>query len=141
MPSLSSRLPRPTAVLDALTYALTISAITLIGSFVLSVLTGGGAARANIFLFFTGWGLMAYATVRLWPSKKAQDANDDSGTESSLPSDHESRLQGYVRKLPPVRWVRLPPPAERIPLRAQLFLGSICVLALSYLLETVFNVM
>lgn len=131
------------AIVDLVTYALVLTSLSLAISLLLSVATGGDAVRAKIFLFIIGWAMVGYATVLLWPSRPPIDGDEEeeSGEKGpSLPAEEASRFQGIVRKMPPVRWIQLPPPHDRIPLRSQLFFGGVCILATSYLMETVFNV-
>lgn len=131
------------ALVDLFTYALVLTSVSLAISLFVSVATGGGAVRAKIFLFVIGWAVVGYATVLLWPSRPPIDGDDEEealANGSSLPAEEASRFQGIVRKTPPVRWIQLPPPQDRIPLRSQLFFGGLCILATSYLMETVFNV-
>lgn len=126
------------AIVDAFTYALVLTTIAVIGSGVASIATGGGAVRANLFLFLTGWGLMGYATFRLWPTSPADEEAD--AEMPALQVDHQTRFQRIVRATPPVRWVRLPPPEDRIPLPVQLFVGSVVILVTSFLIEAVLRV-
>lgn len=130
------------AFLDLLTYALVLTSLSLLISVFLGVATGGGIVRAKTFMFVIGWVMVGYATVLLWPSPPPIDDEDEEPTAQgqSLPAEEASRFQGIVRQVPPVRWITLPPPQERIPLRSQLFVGGLCILAASYLMETVWNV-
>lgn len=131
------------ALVDLFTYALVLTSVSLAISLFLGVATGGGAVRAKVFLFVIGWVMVGYATVLLWPSRPPIDGDDEEGARekgSSLPARDASRFQGIVRKTPPARWIQLPPPQHRIPLRSQLFFGGLCILATSYVMETVFNV-
>lgn len=126
------------AVLDALTYAGLVTVVAIQVALVLGVATGGGLAGANVFLFVIGWAIMAYSTVRLWPTS-VEDV-EESPERPSLAKTNRTRFQRVARALPPNRWLPLPPPEVRIPLPAQLFLGSLLVLLTSYLLEATFGV-
>ncbi|SER67423.1 DUF7555 family protein [Natrinema salaciae] len=128
--------------LDAITYAIAVAVLTGVGALVLGVATGGGIVRAKYLLFVAGWVLLAYATVRLWPTSP-----DDVGTPptrgvtESIPATNDStRFQAFVRTLPPLRWVRPPPSEKRVTPPGKLLLGSLLVLLLSFLMETVFGV-
>lgn len=131
--------------LDALTYALAVTAVVTVASVVLGVATGGGLVRAKVLLFLIGFGLMGYATFRLWPSSPA-DVEDRGGGRgglagiSTVETPDETRFQRFVRALPPLRWVPVPSPDARLAPATKLFLGSLFVLATSYLMETVFGV-
>lgn len=128
------------AMVDLFTYVVVLTGVALVISLVLSVATGGAAVRAKAFLFVIGWVLMAYATVLLWPSQPPTPGEKPADESQALPAEEASRFQGIVRSLPPVRWIELPPPHHRISLATQLFIGSVCILLTSYLMETVFNV-
>lgn len=127
---------------DALIYALTVAGLTGIGALILGVATGGGLVRAKLLLFVIGWVLLAYAVVRLWPTSP-----DDVGTPldgrygESLPESHDTtRFQAFVRTLPPVRWIRPPPPEKRVTVPGKLLFGGLLILLLSFLMEAVFRV-
>lgn len=128
--------------LDAITYALAVTGLTGIGALLLGVATGGGVVRAKHLLFVSGWLLLAYATVRLWPTSPddAGPSPNRRGSESVPTSRDSTRFQAVVRALPPRRWVRPPPPEKRITPPGKLLLGSLLVLLLSFLMETVFGV-
>jgi len=125
------------AWIDVLWYSVVVTLLAIVSTFVISILTGGGAVRANLFLFILGWLLLAYATIRLWPSSPS-DVREDNA--DSLPQVHETRLQAVVRRVGPVRWTQLPPPQERVSAQMQLFVASVCILLASFILETVFGV-
>ncbi|MFC6764000.1 DUF7555 family protein [Natrinema soli] len=127
---------------DALAYGLTMAVLTGIGALTLGIATGGGLVRAKVLLFAIGWVLLAYAVVRLWPTTP-----DDVGTPpdgqygESLPETHDlTRFQAFVRTLPPVRWVRAPPPEKRVTVPGKLLFGGLLILLLSFLMEAVFGV-
>lgn len=150
---------------DALTYALALTAIVGVGCFALGFATGGGAVRAKVLLFVAGWLLLAYATVRLWPSSPAEV---DSGSGSRLGSESgpgsgsgpearsatatrphgsavgermpSTRFQTFVQSLPPVRWVQPPAPEHRLTPPGKVLVSSLLILLLSFLLEAVFGV-
>lgn len=125
------------AWIDALWYSIVVTVLAIIGTFVGSVLTGGGAVRANLFLFLIGWILLAYATIRLWPSSPSDVEGENA---DSLPKVHETRLQAIVRKFGPVRWTQLPPPQQRISAQMQLFIASVFILLASFILEALLGV-
>lgn len=128
---------------EGLTYAAVLTMVVILTAFSISIMTGGGAARANLIIFVIGWTLLGYATFRLWPSKPGGE--DDSGEESedvdpSRTVGATSRFQDIVHATPPLRWMELPAESYRLSLPAQLFLGSCCVLLTSFLLEALFKV-
>lgn len=134
-------------VLDALTYAAVVALVATVVSLVLGVATGGGVVRGKRVLFVLGFGLMTYATVRLWPTS-VEDVTDGPGDDaaavaSTVPrgTDEGTRFQRLVAALPPVRWVSLPSPDDRLSPAGKLFLGSVLALLVSFAMEVGFGVM
>lgn len=144
---------------DALTYAFALTAIVGVGCFALGFATGGGAVRAKELLFVAGWLLLAYATVRLWPSSPEEvDSGSGSSFEPGSGPDGRSttasrphgsavgermpstRFQTFVQSLPPIRWVQPPAPEHRLTPPGKVLVSSLLILLLSFLLETVFGV-
>ncbi|MFC7215594.1 hypothetical protein ACFQO4_16080 [Saliphagus sp. GCM10025334] len=131
-------------VVDTLTYALVVATVATVVALTVGIATGGGFVRGKFVLFLLGFILMAYSTIRLWPSSPAA-AGDESTEQSDLPMDiekgtHRTPFQTFVSAVPPLRWVRLPPPDVRLSPPMKLFVSSLCVLAVSYLMETWFGV-
>lgn len=130
--------------IDALTYAAAVAAVVTTSAIVLGLVTGGGLSQAKFVLFLTGFLLFGYATVRLWP--RSPDDLDDGAELSGVSGDSipetadETRFQAFVQRLPPVRWLASPPPEARMRPPGKLLLGSLVVLLVSYLLETVFGI-
>ncbi|WP_162989770.1 DUF7555 family protein [Natronorubrum halophilum] len=123
---------------DALTYALAIAVLVTVVAMVAGIATGGGAVRGNVFLFVVGWILLAYTTVRLWPTSPEDVEPTSRRRVSDSISDREpsTRFQRLVRALPPARWVRAPTPEHRMTAPGKLLLGSLLILLVSFLLET-----
>jgi len=138
MDSLQRRLRRHALVwLDVLAYVLTVAAVATVVAFVVGIATGGGFLRGKALLFVMGWGVIAYATIRLWPTSP-EDLDD---TGRSVPGDvASSRLQRLARALPPVRWIEQPAVDDRVSPEGKLFLAGCGVLVTSFLLETQFGV-
>lgn len=143
--SIGSRVPVATrVVVDAATYVVAVAAVATALALVVALVTGGGFVRAKALLFLGGFVLMAYATVQLWPSSPA-DLETESGlvaeTGRSIPGPSEAtRFQAAVRRLPPLRWIRLPSPEQRLAPAAKLFWSSVAVLLVSFAMEVVFGV-
>ncbi|QSW98036.1 DUF7555 family protein [Haloterrigena alkaliphila] len=129
--------------LDALTYAVALAFVVAVGAIVLGVATGGGLVRAKYALFFAGFLLMGYASVRLWPRSPADlertTARGVAGGSIPETAD-ETRFQRLVRATPPIRWVDGPDPEKRMTPPGKLFLGSLLVLLVSYLMESFFGI-
>lgn len=119
--------------IDAFSYALVVVCLVFVGTTVLAVATGGGFVRTKLFLFLTGWLLLSYTTIRLWPTEPG-----DTVEESTVaPEPDPTRFQTLVRTVSPIR---PPPPNRRIPAHGKLFLAAVLVLFVSLLMETVFGI-
>lgn len=164
---------------DALTYAVVLTAVTALVALTLGITTGGGFVRGKNLLFVFGWVMMAYATAKLWvksgkqlrghaenegagqgdgpgeesrpPDPMAESSalrsrvtNDPSGRnvygESLRKRQDATRFQAFVGRLPPNRWVRPPRPERRMTVAGKVFIASVFVLALSFVMEVVFGV-
>ena len=132
--------------LDVGSYAAVVAAVTAWLAFVVGIATGGGFVRMKALLFVAGFGIMAYATARLWPTSPEElDRGGIRGVSvpsgRSVPSPRgRTRFESISRKLPPVRWVELPPPKHRLTPAGKLFWSSLGVLLVSFLMETVLGV-
>lgn len=145
--SLGARLRAVALVwIDALAYAVVVAAAATLGALAVGV-ASGGLVRSKAVLFLVGLVLMAYATIRLWPSSpddfepsnRAVAPHERAGL--SLPATQtETRFQALVSALPPVRCLRPPPPERRLSPAAKLFLRSVAVLLTSFLMEAAFGV-
>lgn len=124
---------------DALTYAGTLAILIGLGSGALAIATGGGAVRTKEFLFLIGWVLLAYATIKLWPTSP-DDLEDRRDGDSLAASQPTTRFQRLVRLLPPGRWTQVPRPERRMTTSGKVLLTSLLLLVVSFLLETVFGV-
>lgn len=122
--------------IDALTYAGVVTLSTFFVAMTIGIVTGGGYARGNIVLFVAAWVILAYATVQLWPSSP-EDVDTDP-VDGSVRST--TRVQSIARELPPARWVALPAPRDRMTAAGKLLVSSVLILALSFVIETVFGV-
>lgn len=142
--SQSQHRTRLLVLIDALTYAGAVAAISTICALVFGLVTGGGLSRAKLVLFFVGFILLGYTTARLWP-RSPSDLEDDAALSGvsgdSIPETaDQTRFQALVASLPPKRWFREPSPEDRINPAGKLFFGSLAVLLISYLMEAVFGI-
>jgi hypothetical protein len=134
----------PLAVVDALVYAVTVSAC----AFAVATLVGGILLRWSWFgielvLFFGGWLLLAYGTALSWPDSpwsvdrsEGEVRIDRSETASGRTDfeDADSGLDGLVASVPPLNRLA---PADRFAPGPKLLAGSVLTLALSYVVEVV----
>lgn len=121
--------------LDALAYAVAVTAVVAGLSGVASLAVGAGLVGVKYGLFVVGILLFGVATFKLRPNPPGND-----GDRESLPVDRRgaSSFQAAVQRALPARY-RIPPD-ERLSDAARLFLASLLVLATSYLMERVFGV-
>jgi hypothetical protein len=131
--------PNPRAIalktLDAATYAVAVAAIAFLAGSVASFALGGGWVGVKFVLFFVGFGLFGYATFRLRPKKP----HEQEGDRTAVDKDDETRFEAVLGRLPPLMWVHVTP-SDRFSPAAKLLLGSVLVLATSFLMESVFGV-
>jgi hypothetical protein len=124
---------RARAWADAVAYALAVAVAVTLGAVALGLATGGGFVRGKVLAFAAGWLLVGYATVRLWPSSP-----DD--LDGPSVSARGTRLEALLRAAPPLRWIRLPAPPDRVRVAGKVFLAGVATLAGSLLMETAFGV-
>jgi hypothetical protein len=113
---------------DALAYAVFHAVGVALAAVALGITTGGGFVRGKVFTFLAGLALVGYATVRLWPT-----SIEDLGGPTI--SARGTRFEGIVRSLPPLRWIRLPRPPDRVRVATKLFLAGVGALAASLVME------
>lgn len=118
--------------LDALVYAVAVTAIVVVGAAAVSFVLGGNWLGVKFILFFVGIGLFGIGTFQLRPTPPWRD-------EKRLPSLDSGALQPTLQRLPPLDRYGLPAD-DRLPIGAKLLLASVLVLAFSFALETVFGV-
>lgn len=134
--------PTALALTHTVVYALVVATVAIVASLLVSAASGGGLVRVKGLLFLIGWGLMAYAVFQLWPSSPEElKAHENETLESGFGAEGEqlSRIERLLAEYPPTAWLPTPPPGTRVDERMKLFLASILVLFVSYLLETVFG--
>ena len=119
--------------IDTVSYALALTAAGTVGAVVLGIATGGGFVRGKFLTFLAGWLLIGYATVRLWPKRGDTEGESISGTR-------RTRLHRVVRAIPPVSWIRPPPPTKRLRVATKVFLAGVFTLLASVVMEVRFGV-
>lgn len=117
----------------AVAYATTLAALVTTFAIVAGIATGGGYVRGKQILFVCGWVMMGYATVQLWPSTRGVEENGQ--PEGGRIMGPRTRLEGLVARLPPIRWTKPPAPEQRMSHEGKIFLASLFVFVLSYLME------
>ncbi|WP_254862396.1 DUF7555 family protein [Halovivax gelatinilyticus] len=138
----SGRDGRASAWIHAFTYAVVGGGVLTVGSLVLSLVTGGDLVRAKIILFLAGWIVLAYSTVKLWPTSRPHDeaGREDPYAQAVPHVENVGRFQRIVWNTPPARYLTTPAPEDRISTDGKLFLVGLVTLAISFVLETAFGV-
>jgi hypothetical protein len=127
--------PRGRRALDAVAYAVAVTAVVGALSGVASLAAGAGLVGVKYGLFVVGILLFGVATFKLRPSPP-----DSDGGRAFLPVDRrgESSFQAAVQRALPARY-RVPP-GDRLSDAVRLFLASLLALATSYLMERIFGI-
>lgn len=120
--------------LDALVYAITLVAVLVIIAGAVSFPVGGGWVGVKFVLFFVGFFLFGLSTFQLRP-KPPWKRDDESMTDQR----EETRFQAFVQRLPPLGRYGLAP-NERLSSPTKLFITSILLLLISYILEAIFGI-
>jgi hypothetical protein len=124
--------------LDAIVYAVVVTAIVGIVSIAISFVLGWGLVGVKFILFVVGFGLFGIATFKLRPtSPRRKDAGNESSELSH--SDNDSPLQRAIHRVLPLDLSELHP-NDRLSDGTKLFLASVLMLVVSFLLESVFSV-
>ena len=129
---LDPRMRRTRQALDAVVYGVVVVAAVVVVSAVISVPIGWGLVGVKYALFFLGFFLFGFSAFRLRPTPPWKDSEDPERRE-------ESRFGAFVQRIPPLDRYGLVPD-DRLSTAARLFVASLLMLALSFLLETVFGV-
>lgn len=120
------------AWVDAVTYALVLCGLLTTGALLVALGAGGDLTTVKYLLFGAGWVLLAFATVRLWPSRGGETEDADNLNRSI---GSPGQVQRLAMDVPPARWIRQPAPHERLSNAAKQFLAALFTLAISLLLE------
>lgn len=129
------------AFLDAVTYAVAVTALFAAVSAVATLAVGGRLAPGVKYgLFVFGWIALGYGTLLSMPEKPWKDDDEGLSAVGDVAEDvAESGFQAYVQALPPARF-RQVPPSNRLSTGARVLLGAVCMLAVSLALEQLFGV-
>lgn len=74
---------------DALTYAVALTAVSAVVALTLGVATGGEFVRGKRILFVLGWVMMAYATAKLWVKSGKQLRGASTRTQGGEADQHD----------------------------------------------------
>lgn len=123
-------------VLDALVYAVALTAVVLIVSAVISFVLGSAWVGVKYLMFLAGIGMFGLATFKLRPTPPWKDTE-------RLPADRReaSPFQRVMTEYSPLDPNRFAPnKRDRLSDGVKLFLTSLLVLVVSFVMETVFGV-
>ncbi|ELZ87187.1 hypothetical protein C453_02514 [Haloferax elongans ATCC BAA-1513] len=126
--------------IDAVAYAVVLTGVVFGLTATVSVLAGGGLPGAKWLMFFLGFTMLAYASLKVRPKAAWKDGRDDGGLFSG--GDEQVGIEKLVSSLLDVT---LPPtlrpgPNERPSSGTKLFLAAMCILAMSFAMEVVFGI-
>ncbi|UVE51230.1 hypothetical protein KU306_04925 [Haloferax larsenii] len=126
--------------IDAVAYAVVLTGVVFGLTATVSVLAGGGLPGAKWLMFFLGFTMLAYASLKVRPKAAWKGGRDDGGLFSG--DDEPVGVEKLVSNLLDVT---LPPtlrpgPSERPSSGTKLFLAAVCILATSFAMEVVFGI-
>lgn len=118
---------------SALTYAAVVAVTVAAAAIGVGIATGGGFVCGKRLVFFAGWILIGYATVKLWPRSMAD-------LDGPTMSARGTRFERIAWGIPPVRWIRRPAPTVRLRVGSKVFIAGIMTLGISLLMELAFGI-
>jgi hypothetical protein len=107
-----------------------------VGALVLGSPVGTGV-KYGLFIF--GWLALLFGTLKLRPKSAWKDDDDGLMAFGEDDGGMESDFQRWVQQLPPARFRQVPPNA-RLSTGARMLIASVCMLAVSFLLERALGV-
>lgn len=130
--------------LDAIVYVVAVTVIVVVASIAISFALGGDWLGVKYILFIVGFVLFGIGTLKLRPTaawRKGDGNREKALLQTGRDSDHESEswLQARIQRVPPLDRYGLRP-NERLSDGAKLFLASVLILLLSFVLESVFGI-
>jgi hypothetical protein len=153
-------------VLDLVTYAMAGAVLAFVAAGVVSFALGHGVPGIKLGLFYVGWLLFGYASIRLFPTSlhKTQSlpggelktsarlllsGNSEEDEHMPTPTTKEAKrnfastdetpFQRFVQKLPPARFVPLRK-SQRFSMGTKTMALSLAILGTSIVMEFVFHV-
>ncbi|CQR49223.1 MULTISPECIES: DUF7555 family protein [Haloferax] len=137
--------------IDAVVYAVSLTGVVFVVTAVVSTLAGNGLPGAKWLMFFLGFAMFGYASLKVRPKAawKRGDGNGGNGgngdSDGGLFSGSDEPV-GVEKLVGDALDAILPPrlrPAtgdERPSSGVKLLLASVCILATSYAMEVVFEI-
>lgn len=143
-------------LLDLAVYAVGTTVVVAAALLPPSLLAGVGLNGVKFGLFLGGVLAFGYATVLLWPSRPVEDEigqRDRQGTNpegagrgaepiesrDEVEPREETRFESLVGRVPPLDRYEVAP-ADRLHPGAKLYVASLLMLAVSYVMEAVFGI-
>ncbi|RDZ66185.1 hypothetical protein C5B90_07525 [Haloferax sp. Atlit-12N] len=133
--------------IDAVVYAVSLTGVVFVVTALVSTLAGNGLPGAKWLMFFLGFAMFGYASLKVRPKAawKSGNENGNGGSDGGLFSGSDEPV-GVEKLVGNALDAVLPPrlrPAnsdERPSSGVKLLLASVCILATSYAMEVVFGI-
>ncbi|MGB9957023.1 DUF7555 family protein [Haloferax prahovense] len=133
--------------IDAVVYAVSLTGVVFVVTALVSTLAGNGLPGAKWLMFFLGFAMFGYASLKVRPKAawKSGNGNGNGGSDGGLFSGSDEPV-GVEKLVGDALDAVLPPrlrPAnsdERPSSGIKLLLASVCILATSYAMEVVFGI-
>ncbi|ELZ73759.1 hypothetical protein C457_00700 [Haloferax prahovense DSM 18310] len=131
--------------IDAVVYAVSLTGVVFVVTALLSTLAGNGLPGAKWLMFFLGFAMFGYASLKVRPKAAWKGGDENSDNDGGLFSGSDEPV-GVEKLVGNALDAILPPrlrPAnsdERPSSGGKLLLASVCILAASYAMEVVFGI-
>ena len=130
--------------IDALAYAAALTGVVFLLTASVSVALGGGLPGAKWLMFFLGFLMLGYASLKLRPRAAWKQNGDGDGGDGGLFAGSREPV-GVEKLVGRLLDATLPPslrpvPSERPSSASKLFLAAVGVLATSFVMEVVFAI-
>lgn len=126
-------------LLDAIGYALVLTAAVFLATTAVSFLLGTGLVGTKYGMFIVGWLGLGYSGLKLRPTPLWKREGERPLREYDEGRKEETRFRAFVQRVPPARFRPLHP-TDRFSTATTMFIGSATILLTSFLLEVVFRV-
>ncbi|WP_058827965.1 hypothetical protein [Haloferax sp. Q22] len=133
--------------IDAVVYAVSLTGVVFVVTALVSTLAGNGLPGAKWLMFFLGFAMFGYASLKVRPKAawKSGNGNGNGGSDGGLFSGSDEPV-GVEKLVGDALDAVLPPRLrptnsdERPSSGVKLLLASVCILATSYAMEVVFGI-